>query len=187
MPFLRALDEHRQLAAGLAVLAPAVERAAQLWIEALGQGAPILLCGNGGSATDAEHLAGELVGRFLKDRHALPAISLGQGIASLTAVANDYGYEEVFARQVDAFARPGGVLVAISTSGNSPSIVRAAERAQGRGLSVIGMTAEGGGRLGEIADVLIAVPTKITARAQEMHILIGHALCEAAESALWPG
>lgn len=149
--------------------------------EALASGHKVLFCGNGGSAADSQHLAAEFVGRFQKERGALPAIALTVDTSILTAVGNDYGFEQVFARQVEALAQAGDVLVGISTSGNSPDVVNAVEAARARGVYCVGMTAAGGGRLAALCDECIAVPAKVTARAQEMHILIGHILCELVE------
>ena len=138
----------------------------------------IYICGNGGSAADSQHLAAEFVGRFQKERAGLPAIALTVDTSILTAVGNDYGYDKVFVRQVQALARPGDVLVGISTSGNSANVVEAVELAKSMGVFCVGMTAEGGGKMKLLCDECIAVPAKVTARAQEMHILIGHILCE---------
>jgi len=184
--FSRSVAEHREVLDRIETIAPAVESAATAIIESLRAGGTVLLCGNGGSATDAEHIAGELVGRFLVDRPALPAIALGAGIAGLTAVANDYGYDEAFARQVDAYGTPHSILLTFSTSGNSASILAAARRAQSRSLRVVSFTGESGGELASLADIAIRVPSNVTARIQEMHILIGHALCAEVERALFP-
>lgn len=137
-----------------------------------------MFCGNGGSAADSQHLAAEFVGRFQKERAGLPAIALTVDTSILTAVGNDYGYDKVFVRQVQALARPGDVLVGISTSGNSANVVEAVELAKSMGVFCVGMTADGGGKMNLLCDECIAVPAKVTARAQEMHILIGHILCE---------
>ena len=137
-----------------------------------------MFCGNGGSAADSQHLAAEFVGRFQKERAGLPAIALTVDTSILTAVGNDYGYDKVFVRQVQALARPGDVLVGISTSGNSANVVEAVELAKSMGVYCVGMTAVGGGKMKELCDECIAVPAQVTARAQEMHILIGHILCE---------
>lgn len=145
---------------------------------ALSNGNKIFFCGNGGSAADSQHLAAEFVGRFQKERKGLPAIALTVDTSILTAVGNDYGYENVFSRQVEALAKPGDVLVGISTSGNSENVVKAIMLAKSMGVYTVGMTAIGGGKMAEICDQCIAVPAKVTARAQEMHILIGHILCE---------
>lgn len=146
--------------------------------KALANGNKVLFCGNGGSAADSQHLAAEFVGRFQKERRGLPAIALTVDTSILTAVGNDYGYDKVFVRQVEALAKPGDVLVGISTSGNSANVVQAVELAKAMGVYCVGMTAAGGGKMAKLCDQCIAVPAKVTARAQEMHILIGHILCE---------
>jgi D-sedoheptulose 7-phosphate isomerase len=145
---------------------------------ALVQGKKILWCGNGGSAADAQHMAAEIVGRFRRERRGLPSIALTTDTSILTAVANDYGYEAVFSRQVEALGNEGDVLVAISTSGNSPNVVKAVEMAKELGLVTVGFTGAGGGRLATLADFLFAVPTKDTARVQEAHSLVAHVLCD---------
>jgi D-sedoheptulose 7-phosphate isomerase len=138
----------------------------------------ILLAGNGGSAADAQHLAAELVGRFKRERRGLPAIALTTDTSLLTAVANDYGYDQVFRRQVEALGRAGDVLIAISTSGNSPSVLEAVEAAAEQHLTTVALTGGTGGRLASRCDHAIVVPADDTARIQEAHILIGHVLCE---------
>lgn len=155
-----------------------IERIAVEVKKALANGNKVLFCGNGGSAADSQHLAAEFVGRFQKERAGLPAIALTVDTSILTAVGNDYGYDKVFVRQVQALARPGDVLVGISTSGNSANVVEAVELAKSMGVFCVGMTAEGGGKMKTLCDECVAVPAKVTARAQEMHILIGHILCE---------
>ena len=155
-----------------------LERCAEYVNNALAEGHKVMFCGNGGSAADSQHLAAEFVGRFQKERKGLPAIALTVDTSILTAVANDYGYDTVFARQVQALGEPGDVLVGISTSGNSKNVLLAIEEAKTRGITCIGMTAEGGGKMADACDICLAVPAKVTARAQEMHILIGHILCE---------
>ncbi|MDD4085313.1 MAG: D-sedoheptulose 7-phosphate isomerase, partial [Acidaminococcaceae bacterium] len=144
-------------------------------------GHKIMFCGNGGSAADAQHWAAEIVGRFKKERRGMPAIALTVDTSVLTAIANDYGYERVFSRQVEALGNEGDVLVALSTSGNSPNVLAAVEEAKDKGIKTIGMTAAGGGKMAEICDVCLTIPDKVTARAQEMHSLIGHILCEIVE------
>ncbi len=158
-----------------------IERVAKEIKKALANGNKVLFCGNGGSAADSQHLAAEFVGRFQKERDGLPAIALTVDTSILTAVANDYGYDTVFERQVQALGQKGDVLVGISTSGNSANVVRAIELAKKRGIFCVGMTAFGGGKMANLCDECIAVPAKVTARAQEMHILIGHILCELAD------
>ena len=155
-----------------------IETVATAIKKALAEGHKVLFCGNGGSAADSQHLAAEFVGRFQKERCGLPAIALTVDTSILTAVGNDYGFDKVFVRQVEALAQPGDVLVGISTSGNSPNVVAAVELAKTKGVYGVGMTAVGGGKMASLCDECIAVPAKITARAQEMHILIGHILCE---------
>lgn len=155
-----------------------IEHVAVAVKQALARGNKVMFCGNGGSAADSQHLAAEFVGRFQKERAGLPAIALTVDTSILTAVGNDYGYDKVFVRQVEALARPGDVLVGISTSGNSGNVVQAVDLAKAKGVFCVGMTAAGGGKLAELCDECLAVPAKVTARAQEMHILIGHILCE---------
>ena len=168
----------------LKTLAPAIESAAALCIESLRAGGKILFCGNGGSAADAQHLAAELTGRFEANRRALAAVALTTDTSALTAISNDFGYERVFARQVEALGRPGDVLYAISTSGNSPNVVAAVDEAKKLGLKVIGVTGETGGKLREKSDELLNVPSARAARVQEMHIAVGHIICGIVESAL---
>ena len=155
-----------------------LEQCAERIEKALAEGHKVLFCGNGGSAADSQHLAAEFVGRFQKERKGLPALALTVDTSILTAVANDYGYDTVFARQVQALGEPGDVLVGISTSGNSQNVLLAIKEAKDKGMFCIGMTAEGGGKMADACDVCLAVPAKVTARAQEMHILMGHILCE---------
>lgn len=144
----------------------------------LKNGKKVLFCGNGGSAADSQHLAAEFVGRFQKERVGLPAIALTVDTSILTAVANDYGYDTVFARQVQALGNDGDVLVGLSTSGNSKNVLAAIDVAKAKGMQCIGLTAQGGGKMAEVCDICMAVPCPVTARAQEIHILIGHILCE---------
>jgi len=155
-----------------------VERVATALKAALANGKKVLFCGNGGSAADSQHLAAEFVGRFQKERQGLPAIALTVDTSILTAVSNDYGFDKVFVRQVEALGNEGDVLVGISTSGTSPNVLAAVELAKTKGMYCVGMTAANGAKLAELCDECIAVPAKVTARAQEMHILIGHILCE---------
>ncbi|BBB91605.1 MAG TPA: D-sedoheptulose 7-phosphate isomerase [Methylomusa anaerophila] len=155
-----------------------IETFAGLCKKAVLAGRTVFFCGNGGSAADSQHLAAEFVGRFQRERRALPAVALTTDTSILTAVANDYGYELVFARQVEALARPGDVVVGISTSGSSPNVVAAIERAKAAGAAAVGMTGETGGKLADLCDVCIKVPSNVTARIQEAHILVGHIICE---------
>ncbi|WP_431857333.1 D-sedoheptulose-7-phosphate isomerase [Azospirillum sp.] len=161
-----------------------VEQAIDRIVDALGADRPLLVCGNGGSAADAEHITGELVGRFLKNRRGLKAISLVSGAATLTAWANDYSYETVFSRQVEAYGRSGGVLLGLSTSGNSPNVVAAFEMARSLGVGTIALTGEGGGKLASLSDVLLAVPSRSTPLIQQAHICLYHYICEHVEARL---
>ncbi len=162
-----------------------IEAAAQACVQTFQLGGKMLLCGNGGSAADAQHIAAELSGRFYRDRPPLYAEALHVNSSYLTAVANDYGYEESFARMLRAAGRPGDVLIAISTSGNSPNVLRAAQAAREIGMTVIGMTGAGGGRLADMSNHLLAIPSGDTPRIQECHILVGHILCELIEEEIF--
>lgn len=162
-----------------------IEQAAEVLVDTFRAGGKVLFCGNGGSAADAQHLAAELSGRFYTDRPPLYAEALHVNTSYLTAVANDYGYEHVFSRMVEAAGRRGDVLVAISTSGNSPSILGAAEKAAEIGMSVIGLTGATGGQLAAVCHLLLNVPSADTPRIQECHILIGHILCEVVEKTIF--
>lgn len=154
---------------------------AEICHTALKAGNKVLLCGNGGSAADSQHLAAELVGRFQKERRSLAAIALTTDTSILTAVGNDYGYDQVFARQVEGLGRSGDVLIGISTSGNSGNVVKAVEMARSIGMHTIAFTGEGGGKMKDMCDLTLAIPSKVTARIQEMHILAGHIICELVE------
>ncbi|BCD67619.1 D-sedoheptulose 7-phosphate isomerase [Nitratiruptor sp. YY09-18] len=151
--------------------------ASVICIEALKNQKKIMLCGNGGSAADAQHIAAELVGRFKNERRALPAIALTTDTSALTAIANDYDFSEVFSRQVEALAYAGDVLIAISTSGESENVIKAVEAAKIKGCKIIGLLGKDGGMLKDMCDAVMVVPVYDTARIQEMHILIGHILC----------
>jgi D-sedoheptulose 7-phosphate isomerase len=159
-----------------------MEAAVAATVGALAAGRTLLACGNGGSAADADHIVGELVGRFLRERRALRAISLSANPAVLTAWANDYSYETVFARQVEAHGEPGGVLLGLSTSGNSANVVRAFEAARQRGMVTIALTGEGGGRLAALSDHLLAVPSRSTPAIQQVHLALYHCFCAAVEA-----
>jgi len=165
-----------------------VARAAELLVNALLDGGKILLCGNGGSAADSQHLAAELVSTLTVDnrRPAIPAIALTTDTSILTAIANDFGFEGVFARQVEALGRPGDVLIGISTSGNSADVVKAFEQAEAQGLHRIALTGESGGTLAPITDVAIRVPSRETSHIQECHIAIGQLLAFMVEETLYP-
>lgn len=157
---------------------PEIEQAGLLICETLRAGNKVLLCGNGGSAADAQHIAAELVGRYEQERRSFPAISLTTDTSALTALSNDYGYEEVFARQVRGLAVAGDVLIAISTSGRSPNVIKAAEKAKALGCKVIGLSGCSGEPLASLCDMAIVVPSERTSRVQEAHITIGHLWCE---------
>ena len=168
-------------------LAPAIARAASLMTECLFADGRILACGNGGSASDAQHFAAELVGRFERERPELPALSLATDTSLLTAIANDYAFEQVFAKQVRALGAKGDVLLAISTSGNSPNVIAATAAAHEREMRIVALTGKGGGRLGELLapeDVHICVPHPRTMRIQEVHLLVIHCLCDAIDATL---
>ncbi len=162
-----------------------IEAVAMLWTETFRAGGKVLFCGNGGSAADAQHLAAELSGRFYTDRPPLYAEALHVNSSYVTAVANDYGYDDVYARMVEAAGRPGDLLVAISTSGNSPNILKAIEKAQTQGMIIVGMTGATGGKMADLCQILLNVPSQDTPRIQEAHILIGHILCQRVEETLF--
>lgn len=157
---------------------PKIEQSGQMICEALASGRKVLLCGNGGSAADAQHIAAELVGCYEKQRRSWPAIALTTDTSALTAVSNDLGYEQVFARQVAGLAQAGDVLIAISTSGKSKNVLRAAEAAREIGCKIIALTGATADPLGSLCDVAMAVPSTRTSRVQEAHITIGHLWCE---------
>jgi len=168
-------------------LAPAVARAAELLTQCLLGDGRILACGNGGSAADAQHFAAEMIGRFERERPELPAISLATDTSILTAVANDYSYEQIFAKQVRALGAAGDALLAISTSGNSANVIAAVDAAHDREMRVVALTGKGGGRIGAMlapADVHLCVPHDRTARIQEVHLLMIHCLCDAIDNTL---
>jgi len=177
----RCIAEHAETLARLDSLKADMIRAAEIFSDCVNSGKTILLAGNGGSAADAQHIACEFVGRFLKERRGVSAIALNTNDATLTSIANDYGYDELFARQVEAFAGHSGAFVGYSTSGNSANVLKGAAKARELGLQVIGMTGSSGGKLKALCDVCLCVPSDHTPRIQEMHSLIGHILCEIAE------
>lgn len=161
-----------------------VVKATDAIVAALRQDRPLMVCGNGGSAADAAHITGELVGRFLRERKAINCICLASNPAVLTAWANDYSYETVFARQVEAYGKRGGVLLGISTSGNSANVLRAFETARTMDVTTVAMTGEGGGKLSQLADILIDVPSRHTPIVQQLHLCLYHYLCQAVEAEL---
>ncbi|MBI3418609.1 MAG: D-sedoheptulose 7-phosphate isomerase [Proteobacteria bacterium] len=161
-----------------------VNKAAQLSLQTLKAGGHLFFCGNGGSASDAQHIAAELVGRFMKERRALAATALHANTSTLTAVANDYSYDVIFSRQLEGLAKKGDVLFALSTSGNSKNVLKAAETAKAMGLKVIGLTGSKGGKLAELCDLCLKVPSDHTPRIQEMHIAVGHVICAIIDDAI---
>lgn len=162
-----------------------IDLAATTIIEAYNNGKKLLLCGNGGSSSDAQHIAAELSGRYLFNRTALDAEALSINTSYLTAVSNDFGYDEIFARLLNAKGKKADVLIAISTSGNSPNIIKAINVAKERGMKIIGFTGENGGKMKDICDILLNVPSNDTPRIQESHILIGHIICEIIEKKIF--
>lgn len=162
----------------LADCAPVLDAASRRMAQSLAEGGKILVCGNGGSAADAQHMTGELLGRFLMERPSLPAVALTVDSSTLTAVGNDYGYDEVFSRQVSGLGRPGDVLVAFSTSGGSANVLRAIETARAGGMIVVGLTGKGGGKMAPLCDYLLNVPHARTPLIQEMHEACMHLLCQ---------
>ncbi len=161
-----------------------MEAAVDATASALRRRLPLLVCGNGGSAADAQHIVGELVGRFLEERAPYRAICLSCNPAVLTAWSNDYSFETVFSRQVEAYGEPGGVLLGLSTSGNSANVVKAMEAAHGLGMVTIGLTGEGGGRMARVSDHLLAAPSRSTPAIQQIHLCLYHYFCAAVEKAL---
>ena len=163
----------------------AIAEVAQRCVDTLRSGNKLLLAGNGGSASDAQHIAAELVGRFEVDRKGLPAIALTTNASQLTAISNDYGYEAVFSRQVEAFGEKGDLFIGLSTSGNSANVVAAAEAAKTQGLMIVGMTGASGGKLESLCDACLKIPSTNTARIQEAHITVGHIVCSQIERELF--
>jgi D-sedoheptulose 7-phosphate isomerase len=177
-----AIDVYAEM---LDALVEPTAQAAQVMIDALREGRTIYVCGDGGSAAQAQHIAGELVGRFLVDRPGLPCVALTTDTSILTAVANDYSFEQVFERQVEALVGEGDVLWALSTSGTSANVLRAATLARRRGAKVVGMTGRGGGKLRELSDVCLAVPAEGSPPVQEGHLVLIHILCGLIEQAMF--
>jgi D-sedoheptulose 7-phosphate isomerase len=187
MSILKVFADHTEVTARAAQeLPPVLERVVQALDYCLSAGNKVFACGNGGSAADAQHLVAELVGRFLHERRALPAIALTADAATLTAIGNDYGYERVFSRQLEGLARKGDLLFAISTSGNSPNVLQAAQTARALGCIVVGMTGERDSKLAAHSDpgLLIRAPSTVTARIQEVHTLCIHAIADSVDTIL---
>src|SRR5581483_881815 len=162
-----------------------IAQAVTLIVRALREGHKVLLFGNGGSATDASHIAAEFVGRYQRERKPLPAIALGTDMAAITCISNDYDYSEIFSRQIQALGNKGDVAIAISTSGNSPNVLKGVEAAKARGLHTIAWTGRGGGKLAGLVEHPFIVPSAVTARIQESHITLGHVFCELIDEELF--
>lgn len=180
-----AFDGHQRVLEKSRALIPTIAAMAELCRKALERGNKILICGNGGSAADAQHIAAEFVGRFHNERVSLPAIALTTDTSILTAVANDYSYDRVFARQVEGLGRPGDVLWGISTSGNSANVVEALKMAKEKGLITIGSSGKNGGQMVSLCQELLVVPDDNTARIQEIHMLAAHSICEFIDNLDW--
>ena len=177
-----ALADHQAVMNGLREMLPQISAVAERMRDCLSQGGKILLLGNGGSAADSQHIAAEIVGRYKRERKGLPAIALTTDTSIITSVGNDYGYEFIFSRQVEALCGPLDVVIGLSTSGNSPNVVRAIETAKQIGATTVGMTGGSGGKLTALCDFNLVMPSNDTPRIQEAHIFIGHVLCELAEA-----
>lgn len=182
--YLTNLNEHLGLFQQLSALDVVVNKAVSTCVQSLKSGGKLMFCGNGGSAADSQHLAAEFTGRFNKDRAPLAALALSTDTSALTCIANDYAFDQVFARQVLALGKPGDCLIAISTSGKSANVIAAVEAARSLNIHCIGLLGRDGGTLIKMCDVAIVVPNQVTARIQEAHILIGHSLCGAVEQKL---
>jgi len=180
----KSLNEHiRTFETILKDLKPSIENCSNLLVGTFRAGNKVLLCGNGGSAADAQHIAAEFVGRYETERRSLPAIALTTDTSALTALANDYDFERIFSRQVEALASPGDCLIAISTSGNSPNVIAAVMEARKKGVKIVGMTGANGKKLASLSDACILIPSQRTARIQEGHITIAHIWCEIVDTA----
>lgn len=176
------LKEHLQtLEKVINGLVPQIEQACNMMNSTILQGGKVLIAGNGGSAADAQHIAAELSGRFLKERKGLPGIALTTDTSAITSIANDYGYAYVFSRQVEALARPGDLFIGISTSGNSEGILNALKAAKQMECATLGLSGRDGGKMNELCDLNIVIPSDVTARIQEMHITIGHIMCKSVD------
>lgn len=182
MKFIDELRAHADVVAKMDALSGSVEKAAKIIVECLKSGGRVLICGNGGSAGDSQHFAAELTGRYKSERTPLAGIALTTDTSALTAIGNDYGYDEVFARQTIALGRAGDVLIGISTSGNSKNVIKAAREAQKIGMQTIGFSGKGGGAMSDEFGLNLVVPSSDTARIQEMHILIIHSICGVVDS-----
>ncbi len=184
--FSQQLAQHIEVMQTLAAMESQIQSVADAWIAALRKGGKVLLMGNGGSAADAQHIAAELVGRYLTERRGLPGIALTTDTSILTAVGNDYGYNSVFSRQVEALAQPDDVIVGYSTSGNSANVIAAFEVAKSIGCYCVALTGASGGKMKDVVDNCLRVPSDFTPRIQEAHAFIGHMLCDYVDQALTP-
>lgn len=167
----------------LSLLAAQINETSNIITECIARGNKVLLFGNGGSASDAQHIAAEFVGRFVKNRKSFPAIALTTDTSALTAIGNDYGFDRIFERQVDGLAVKGDVVIGISTSGNSANVIKGLIMAKEKGCTVVGFSGSNGGKMNDCCDNNLVIPSDITARIQEMHILIGHIICNALDDA----
>lgn len=182
--FLTNLDQHNRLFSELGAIDASVNASVILVLRALANGKKLMICGNGGSAADSQHIAAEFTGRFIKDRPPIAAMALSTDTSALTCIGNDYSFAEVFSRQVQALGQAGDCLLGISTSGNSENVIQAVKAANEIGMTTIGLLGRDGGKLKDLCDCSIVVPCDITARIQEAHILIGHSICGAVEQGL---
>ncbi len=179
------IDEHGAVVSKMKSLAPAISDFAKIVRITLQSGGKILICGNGGSAADSQHFAAELTGRYMKERRALAGIALSTDTSALTAIGNDYGFENVFSRQVEALGKKDDLLVLISTSGNSPNLLSAAKKANELGLTTFALLGKDGGKLKKIVQKYLVVPSDSTPRIQEMHIMVIHIVCEIVENEIF--
>lgn len=179
----KVVEDHIVVAAQVGAMEEEMIQMAQMMIAALKNGNKVLLFGNGGSAGDAQHIAAELTGRFVKERRGLPGIALTTDSSALTAIGNDYGYDRVFSRQVEALGVKGDVLVGISTSGNSVNVLEALKLGREIGCATLGLSGRDGGKMNDVCDINLVIPSSVTARIQEMHIMVGHILCELIDEA----
>lgn len=181
------LSETSKNMAELAALAPQIEKAAQACIDCIAKGGKIIICGNGGSAADAQHVAAEIMGRYKKERAALPAIALTVDSSSLTAIGNDYGFDYVFSRQLAGIGDAGDVLIGITTSGNSANVIEAFKAAQEMGITTFSLTGSKGGKIKDMSDIWLGMPSDATNHIQEMHLAVEHMICGFIEDAFLSG
>lgn len=187
MNLASALSAHQALFQKLATLEPQLQATVERCAAAVGAGNKLMFCGNGGSAGDAQHLAAQLVGRLMRDRRALPGMALSNDAAALTCIGDDFGFEEIFSRQINALGRAGDVLFALSATGNSDNLIRAVEVAKARGILTVGLLGHRGGQLAPIVDLAMVAPSDDPTRVQEAHLFLGHVICAALEKSLGIG